>query len=150
MELFHVTAYVSTKGTFLVTNIQQLIIIKTWCTIYHRHQDFMHNIPVSVNPVTPLLQWDIWQSLYGHSVMPSLKHSRFVEDLTPSRRRILKCIFIRICESWPISFSDNRESSPYYIWGLMNLIRTLYFFLSGWKRVEHKHRNWRKGLVFST
>ena len=55
--------------------IQELTIIKTWCTLYYHHQDFMHNIPASVNPVTPLLQWDIWQSLYGHSVMPALKHS---------------------------------------------------------------------------
>ena len=55
--------------------IQELTIIKTWCTLYHHHQDFMHNIPVLVNPVTPLLQWDIWQSLYGHSVMITLKHS---------------------------------------------------------------------------
>ena len=37
--------------------------------------DLMHNIPVLVNPVTPLLQWDILQSLYGHFVMQTLKHS---------------------------------------------------------------------------
>ena len=60
--------------TFLVTYIQQFIIIKTWCTIYH-HQDFMHNIPFFVNPVTHLLGWDIWQSLYGHRLMPISKHS---------------------------------------------------------------------------
>ena len=63
------------KRACLVTYIQQLTIIKTWCTIYHHHQDFMQNIPASVNPVTPLLRWDIWQSLNGHRVMPTLKHS---------------------------------------------------------------------------
>ena len=43
------------KRTFLVTYLQQSTIIKTWFTIYHHHQDFMHNIPAPVNPVTPLL-----------------------------------------------------------------------------------------------
>ena len=35
----------------------------------------MHNIPFVVNPVTALLLWDIWQSLYGNCVMPALEHS---------------------------------------------------------------------------
>ena len=113
MELFHVTAYVSTKGTFLVTNIQQLIIIKTWCTIYH-HQDFMHSIPVLVNQVTPLLQWDIWQSLYGHNVMPALKHSihpetrkqtwnYFMSLFMPQQKNIFGSIYIQqltIIKTW--------------------------------------------------
>ena len=59
----------------ILGNIFTTYITKTWCTIYHHHHDLMHKIPASVNPVTPLLQWDIWQSLYGHSVMQTLKHS---------------------------------------------------------------------------
>ena len=104
----------------ILGNIYTTYITKTWCTIYHHHQDFMHNwynwiischylclnkrtflvtyiqhtslkldvqyiiiirilwtiaIPLLANPVTPLLQWDIWQSLYGHCLMPALKHS---------------------------------------------------------------------------
>ena len=69
----------SQQNNFLVTYIQQLTIVKTWYTIYHHHQDLMHNIPDSVNPVTPLLQWDIWQSLYGRCLMPTLKHSIHTE-----------------------------------------------------------------------
>ena len=42
--------------------------------------DLMHNIPVLVNPVTPLLQSDIAQPLNGHSVMTLSK--RYVHPET--------------------------------------------------------------------
>ena len=73
----------------ILGNIQQLTIIKTWYTIYHHHQDFMHNIPASVNPVTPLLQWDIWQYMYGHGVMPTLKHSIHTETRKQTRNYLM-------------------------------------------------------------
>ena len=107
--------------------IQQLTIIKTWCSIYHHHQDFMHNIPVSVNPVTPLLQWDIWQSLYGHRVMPTLKHS-----IHPEMRKQNTELFMSL------PFSQQKHILDNYIQQL-TIIKT-------WCSIYHHHQDFMHNI----
>ena len=93
------------------------------------------------------LIWYLWTVLYlyGYSfwiyksslsliMQPSMgtlnsPSSRIVKDLTPSRRRILRCINFDICESSSNLFLKHGESLPSKIRSTVNLERTGVFFL---------------------
>ena len=115
-----------------------------------------------VNPVTPLLQWVIWKSLYGpgemqtfkRSIHPKTRKQTHFMSLPMSQQKHILCnkyfyIYVYL-DLWILThfiFWDG-ESSSYHIWGLMNLERTRFFLLCGWKLFDHKHRYWRKAFYF--
>ena len=83
-------------------------------------------------------------SVNGHLELPLLKVRQRFDAVSTSN------LEVHIYRDWWILthfIFCYGESSPYHIWGLVNLERTR--FLSEWKRVEHKNRSCRKGVVSS-